>query len=144
MPSSANMGSKSGVGIIISLPWLGPLVRLQCNANSKRAQTTQGCNPKPVIVSFVSFVAEDCVINLIGMQEEKVLLVSLGNDLYAIPIAAVEEVLPALPIEPVPRCPRSVRGVIFVRGHLIPVLDAAEQLGCENHQRLDEPNIVCL
>jgi purine-binding chemotaxis protein CheW len=75
---------------------------------------------------------------------EKVLLTCLGEERYAIPIAWVEEVLPALPIEPVPQCPRFVRGVVFIRGHLIPVLDAAERLGQQNHQRPAESNIVCL
>ena len=37
-----------------------------------------------------------------------------------------------------------VRGVVFVRGHLIPVVDAAERLGLREHQRPDEPHIVCL
>ena len=78
------------------------------------------------------------------MRSEKVLLVRLGTDLYAMPIAAVEEVLPALPIEPVPQCPDFVRGVIFVRGHLIPVLDAGERLGWKAHKRFDDSNIVCL
>jgi purine-binding chemotaxis protein CheW len=70
--------------------------------------------------------------------------VRLGEDLHAIPIEWVEEVLPALPIETVPQCPEFVRGVVFVRGHLIPVLDAAERLGLESHQRAAEPHIVCL
>ena len=78
------------------------------------------------------------------MAEEKVLLVRLGKDLYAIPIAAIEEVLPALPIEAMPQCPDFVRGVAFVRGHLIPVLSAAERLGLESHQLADESAIVCL
>ncbi|MGE0606717.1 MAG: chemotaxis protein CheW [Pirellulales bacterium] len=73
-----------------------------------------------------------------------VLAVRLGQSLFAIPIAAVEEVLPALPVEAVPQCPRFVRGVVFVRGHLIPVLDAAERLGLVEHQRSDDPHIVCL
>lgn len=72
------------------------------------------------------------------------LAVRLGENLHAIPIAAVEEVLPALPIESVPQCPEFVRGVVFVRGHLIPVLDAAERLGIKDHQRPPEPHIVCL
>ena len=72
------------------------------------------------------------------------LAVRLGENLHAIPIAAVEEVLPALPIETVPQCPDFVRGVVFVRGHLIPVLDAAERLGIKDHQRPPEPPIVCL
>ena len=80
----------------------------------------------------------------VAVAEEKVLLVRLGKDLYAIPIVAIEEVLPALPIEEVPQCPDFVRGVIFVRGHLIPVLSAAERLGRKSHQLPDEPTIVCM
>jgi purine-binding chemotaxis protein CheW len=73
-----------------------------------------------------------------------VLAVRLGEQLHAIPIGAVEEVLPALPVESVPHCPAFVRGVVFVRGHLIPVLDAAERLGLKDHHRPLEPHIVCL
>lgn len=73
-----------------------------------------------------------------------VLAVRLGEELHAIPIRVVEEVLPALPIESVPNCPAFVRGVVFVRGHLIPVLDAAERLGIKGHERPLEPHIVCL
>ena len=78
------------------------------------------------------------------MRGEKVLLVRLGPNLYAVPIAAIEEVLPDLPMESVPHCPDYVRGVIFVRGHLIPVLDAAERLGLATREQADEPVIVCL
>jgi len=73
-----------------------------------------------------------------------VLIVRLGENLHGIPIEWVEEVLPALPIETVPQCPDFIRGVVFVRGHLIPVLDAAERLGMESHRRAIEPHIVCL
>ncbi|MDA1231555.1 MAG: chemotaxis protein CheW [Planctomycetota bacterium] len=73
-----------------------------------------------------------------------VLGVRLGADLHAIPIEAVEEVLPALPIESISQCPSFVRGVVFVRGHVIPVIDAAERLGFHAHQRPLEPHIVCL
>lgn len=77
-------------------------------------------------------------------RSETALAVRIGAKLHAIPIAAVEEVLPALPIEPVPQCPSFVLGVVFVRGHVIPVLSAAERLGLKEHVRTDEPNIVCL
>lgn len=72
------------------------------------------------------------------------LAVRIGENLHAIPIAAVEEVLPALPVESLPECPPFIRGVVFVRGHLIPVLDAAERLGMTGHQRPSEPHIICL
>ena len=60
------------------------------------------------------------------------------------PIEAVEEVLPARPIETLPQCPDFVAGVVFVRGHLIPVLSAAERLRLRNYSRPAEPHIVCL
>lgn len=72
------------------------------------------------------------------------LAVRIGGMLFAIPINSVEEVLPALPIEFVPHCPPSVRGAVFVRNQLIPVLDAAERLRICNHIRVAEPPIVCL
>lgn len=80
----------------------------------------------------------------VAAMRQLVLAVRIGEDMHAIPIDMIEEVLPALPIEAVPQCPAFVRGVIFVRGHLIPVLDAAERLGIRNHVRSSEPHIVCL
>jgi purine-binding chemotaxis protein CheW len=73
-----------------------------------------------------------------------VLCVRLGHQLYALPIEAVDEVLPALPIEKISPCPRFIRGIVIVRGELIPILDAAERLGKSDHQRPLEPTIVCL
>jgi purine-binding chemotaxis protein CheW len=73
-----------------------------------------------------------------------VLVVRLGRELYALPIEAVEEVLPALLIDSVPQCPEYVRGVVFVRGELVPVVDAAQRLGMNGRERPDEPPIVCI
>lgn len=72
------------------------------------------------------------------------LAVRIGEKMHAIPIDAIEEVLPALPIETVPHCPSFVQGVVFVRGHVIVVLSAAERLGLVNYVRPNEPSIVCL
>ena len=74
----------------------------------------------------------------------KVLAVRVGREIHAIPIDAVEEVLPSLPIEPVAQTPAGVLGVVYVRGHLIPVLDAAEQLALKRDSETDDPHIVCL
>jgi chemotaxis signal transduction protein len=56
-----------------------------------------------------------------------------------LPLEAVEEVLPALPIDPLPQCPDALRGVIFVRGRLIPVIDAAQRLGVARSRPLEPP-----
>lgn len=72
------------------------------------------------------------------------LLVRVGEVLYALPVRAVEEVLPNLPLEPVPACPPFVKGVVFVRGHLIPILDARERLRMPESSRNPDPHLVCL
>ena len=77
-------------------------------------------------------------------HERWALAVRIGKNLHAIPLGAVEEVLPALPIETVPQCPDFLRGVVFVRGHLIPVLNAAERLGLANNSQIGEIHIICL
>ncbi len=77
-------------------------------------------------------------------SQTTMLTVRVGVNLFALPLAVIEEVLPALPIESLPGCPSFVRGVVCVGGHLMPVLDAAERLGIREHQRPDEPHIVCL
>ena len=77
-------------------------------------------------------------------QFQRALAVRIGENLHALPIEVVEEVLPALPIETIPQCPSFVRGVVFVRGHLIPVFDAAERLGLRDYVRPMEPHIICL
>jgi purine-binding chemotaxis protein CheW len=79
-----------------------------------------------------------------GSLASRMLIVRLGEELHALPVCAIEEVLPALPIGKVPHCPGFIRGVIFVRGHLIPVLDAAERLGLAGHDASPDPNIICL
>ena len=78
------------------------------------------------------------------LTRQLALAVRIGENLHAMPIDVIEEVLPALPIETIPQCPSFVRGVVFVRGHLIPVLDAAERLGLRDHVRPAEPHIICL
>ena len=79
-----------------------------------------------------------------AQERQLALAVRIGGRLHALPIEVVEEVLPALPIEAIPQCPPFVLGVVFVRGHLIPVLNGAERLGLVGHARPTEPHIVCL
>jgi purine-binding chemotaxis protein CheW len=72
------------------------------------------------------------------------LLVRIAGSLYSFPASAVEEVLPALPLEETPQTPPFVRGAVFVRGQALPVIDAAERLQLAGRKRPLEPPIVCL
>ena len=48
---------------------------------------------------------------------------SLGNESYGFPVLKVREIIRLCPITPVPRMPTYVKGVINLRGTVIPVFD---------------------
>jgi purine-binding chemotaxis protein CheW len=54
---------------------------------------------------------------------QKYLLFRLMKETYAVDVRFVEEVLDCVPIVVVPRCPDFLRGIINLRGRIIPVLD---------------------
>ncbi len=64
-------------------------------------------------------------------DHEPQLVVSLGSALYAIPIGSIEEILPMRQVAPLPRSTPAVRGVLFLRGHPVTVLDLGLLLGME-------------
>jgi purine-binding chemotaxis protein CheW len=51
------------------------------------------------------------------------LLLPLGLDTYAVPLDRVREVVAGPDATPVPTAPRAVRGLINVRGEIMPLLD---------------------
>ncbi|QSQ20005.1 chemotaxis protein CheW [Pyxidicoccus parkwayensis] len=53
---------------------------------------------------------------------------------YALPLSRAREVLRYVPVTPVPGVPPSVRGVIHVRGRVVPVVDLAVRFGRPAHE----------
>ncbi len=56
-------------------------------------------------------------------QKDKYLTFTLGEELYGIDIRVVMEIIGILPITAVPEVPEYVRGIINLRGKIIPVVD---------------------
>jgi len=54
---------------------------------------------------------------------------SLSDELYALEVSKVKEVLEYQPITRVPKMPESMRGVINVRGNIVPVVDLRQKFG---------------
>jgi purine-binding chemotaxis protein CheW len=54
---------------------------------------------------------------------------NLGNELFALEILKVQEIIRVFPITPVPHCPRFVDGVITLRGKIVPVVDLRTRFG---------------
>jgi purine-binding chemotaxis protein CheW len=66
---------------------------------------------------------------VIGIKEGKYLTFSLDNEQYGIGILKIKEIIGMIPITPVPRTPEYVKGVINLRGKVIPVIDLRQRFG---------------
>lgn len=62
-------------------------------------------------------------------EQADYLVFELGESRYALPAAAVREVLPALEVDPLPGADSALLGVITLRGQMVPVLDTRAHLG---------------
>jgi purine-binding chemotaxis protein CheW len=63
---------------------------------------------------------------------------ALGEESFALPILRVREIIGITDITPVPRMPPHVRGVLNLRGKVIPVIDLRRRMGFEpvpDHKR---------
>lgn len=56
-------------------------------------------------------------------QEQKFLMFFLNQEYYGIPILKVNEIIGVMDITPIPRTPEYMRGIINLRGKIIPVMD---------------------
>jgi len=67
-------------------------------------------------------VAAD-VIDVLPEEEFRVCLFSMGEDLYALPVEVLTEIIISQKIFPVPTTPPHVLGVMNLRGSIVPVVD---------------------
>ena len=65
-------------------------------------------------------------------KEGKYLTFSLSGEEYGIGILKVKEIIGLMAITPVPQTPRYVKGVINLRGKVIPVIDLRLKFGMES------------
>jgi purine-binding chemotaxis protein CheW len=70
-------------------------------------------------------------VKAMGDREGKYLTFSLAGEEYGIGILKVKEIIGMMPITTVPRTPSFVKGVINLRGKVIPVIDLRLKFGME-------------
>lgn len=66
---------------------------------------------------------EEIIENEEDTQKDKYLIFSIGKEFYGIDIKYVIEIIGIEPITEVPELPNYIRGVINLRGKIIPVMD---------------------
>lgn len=64
-------------------------------------------------------------------KEGKYLTFTLGREEYGIGILKIKEIIGMMPITPVPQTPEYVKGVINLRGKVIPVIDLRLRFGMD-------------
>ncbi len=62
-------------------------------------------------------------------EQESMLRMAVGGQIMAVPIDNVREILEVGRMTPLPRTPEFVRGVMNLRGAVVPVLDLAARIG---------------
>jgi purine-binding chemotaxis protein CheW len=72
----------------------------------------------------------------------KYLIFALANESYGIDVMKVREIIRLTPITPLPGVPRHVRGVVNLRGTIIPVVDLRVRLGVEEIPSTDSTCVI--
>src|SRR5439155_25999835 len=95
-------------------------------ASRSCSTTPVSCEWRPTGPMEATMRARDTASRRIGGEY---LTCTLGEEVYALPIPAVREVTEYLPLTPVPGVPSSIRGVVNLRGTVVPVVDLAAKFG---------------
>lgn len=66
----------------------------------------------------------------------------LGKEEYAIEILKVQEIIGLMPITPVPRMPEYIKGVLNLRGKIVPVMNLRTRFGLNEIEYTEETCII--
>ncbi len=77
-----------------------------------------------------------------GIHEGKYLTFSLGGEEYGIGILKIKEIIGLMPITRVPGTPSYIKGVINLRGKVIPIMDLRLRFDMEPKEYTDRTCIV--
>jgi purine-binding chemotaxis protein CheW len=80
--------------------------------------------------------------NALLAKEGKYLTFALGPEEYGLEILKVREIIGYMEITAVPQTPHEVKGVINLRGQVIPVIDLRSKFGMETAEVTEESCII--
>lgn len=76
------------------------------------------------------------------VHQEKYLTFELGDESYGVAVLKVREIIRMQEVTPVPKMPAHVKGVINLRGKIIPVVDLRIKFGLRNLETTEQTCIV--
>lgn len=78
----------------------------------------------------------------VSEHEEQLVAFRLAGETYGVPIALVHEIIRSCEITAIPRTPEYVRGVVNLRGKIVPVIDLRRRLGLPPEEETGATRIV--
>ncbi len=75
-------------------------------------------------------------------EELKVIVFALGEEEYGIEVDKVKTVERLMPVTRVPKTPAFVKGVVNLRGVVVPVIDLRGRFGLEETESTDQTRII--
>ena len=84
----------------------------------------------------------DQAVKAMADREGKYLTFALADEEYGISILKIREIIGIMPITSVPRTPEFVKGVINLRGKVIPIIDLRLRFGMEPMEYTDRTCII--
>lgn len=76
------------------------------------------------------------------LQDDQFLTFILGDETYALDLLNVKEILQLMPITPLPQTLDYIKGIINLRGKIIPVMDVRKRFGIEDRPYEERTCIV--
>ena len=77
-------------------------------------------------------------------KEDRFLVFTIGEQDYAIEIHYVIEIIEPMPLTPIPFLPGCIKGIINVRGDVIPVMDVRMRFGLPEQEYTEHTCIINL
>jgi purine-binding chemotaxis protein CheW len=84
----------------------------------------------------------DQALNAMASKEGKYLTFTLDREEYGIGILKIKEIIGLMPVTAVPQTPEYVKGVINLRGKVIPVVDLRLRFGMESMEYNERTCII--
>lgn len=84
----------------------------------------------------------DQAVKAMAHREGKYLTFSLAEEEYGIGILKIKEIIGMMPVTTVPRTPEYVKGVINLRGKVIPIIDLRLRFGMESIEYTERTCII--
>lgn len=129
------MFNNMGIGSLIDLEKFVDtrFAEAACKDKTARSQSSNLRDTDAAVLEILNREAEKKGKTAKAMlhMEGKYLILTLDKEEYGISILQIREILGMQPVTMVPRTPKCVKGVINLRGQVIPVMDLRSRLGMD-------------